>query len=43
MPAPSSPPAPLLEIACFNEESALVAAGAGAGRIESVFASNYPS
>ncbi|RMJ28461.1 Copper homeostasis protein [Aspergillus sp. HF37] len=34
MPTPSSPPAPLLEIACFNEESALVAADAGAGRIE---------
>lgn len=31
---PAVPRGPILEIACFNQESALVAAGAGADRIE---------
>lgn len=31
---PDVPQGPILEIACFNQESAVVAAGAGADRIE---------
>lgn len=31
---PAVPRGPILEIACFNEASAVIAAGAGADRIE---------
>lgn len=31
---PAAPQGRILEIACFNQESAVIAAGAGADRIE---------